>query len=127
MTSSGVPMAERRGLATSSPVGRRISPLRMATRKMVDTASRIFSFLPCPISMPMTTLTPRERPTNRETIRLIGALLSPTAASAVELEKRPTTARSALLKSCCRMLVRASGRENRKIFPASGPFSISIS
>ena len=55
---------------------------------------------------------------------IIGALL-PTAAKAWLLAKRPTTATSTELNSCCMMLLAANGSVNRTIFMKSGPWSIS--
>ena len=50
-----------------------------------------------------------------------------TAASAWSPANRPTTATSAELNNCCKILLNASGIENRISFPASPPFNISIS
>ena len=125
-TSSGVDMRRSRFGAMISPSVSTMQPERKAVRTLVWTASLIFSFSPRPMRDAMTTFVPRERPENRLTRRLMRAALLPTAAIAVEESKRPTTARSAELNSCCRMLARASGRAKRTIFPARGPCSISI-
>jgi hypothetical protein len=71
-------------------------------------------------------LVPTEKPTNRLTSRLIRELVDPTAASAASPAQRPTTTTSAALNSSCSRLESISGRANNKIFPASGPCTISI-
>ena len=52
--------------------------------------------------------------------------LLPTAAMALSLSNLPTTARSAELKSCCKILDNARGSAKITILPTSGPFNISI-
>ena len=63
---------------------------------------------------------------SNDTIRLMMGPLLPTAASAWWLENRPTTATSVELKSCCKMLLAASGMAKTRIFFKSGPCSMSI-
>mgnify|MGYP000485447172 CR=1 FL=1 len=64
---------------------------------------------------------------NRLTIRLISALVEPTAAKAWGPEKRPTTIMSAALNNSCKMPEMASGMAKRTIFPSRGPLVMSIS
>ena len=54
------------------------------------------------------------------------APLLPTAAMAWLLSNRPTTATSAELNSCCRMVLAASGNANRTILSHRDPCSMSI-
>ena len=74
----------------------------------------------------MTTLAPTDKPTNRFINKLITGVLPPTAAKDLLPAKRPTTATSAELNNCCRMLLAARGRAKISIFLRSGPLSISI-
>ena len=64
---------------------------------------------------------------NRLTIKLISALVEPTAASAWLPENRPTTMMSAALNNSCKMPEMARGMANRTIFPNRGPWVMSIS
>ena len=81
----------------------------------------------CPIRFASAALGPTARPTIRFTKIPTSATQLPTAASAAEPANLPTTATSAELNSCCRILLNASGIANRISLPASFPFSISIS
>ena len=71
-------------------------------------------------------LAPTETPTKRLTSTLMTAPLLPTAAMAWLLSNRPTTATSAELNSCCRMVLAASGNANRTILSHRDPCSMSI-
>ena len=75
-----------------------------------------------------TTFAPTETPTKRFMTRLMIGALQPTAAvaSAGSEAKCPTTATSTELKSCCRMLLAASGIAKRRILSAREPLSMSI-
>ena len=64
---------------------------------------------------------------NSLTIKLIMALVEPTAARAWGPTNCPTTMMSAALNSSCKMPEIAKGMANRTIFPNSGPWVMSIS
>ena len=72
-------------------------------------------------------MAPTEKPINRLTIRLMTALVEPTAARAVGPMNWPTTTMSAALNSSCKMPDSARGMANRTILPSRGPFVMSIS
>ena len=126
LISAGTPIHRRMGRVSSSPKAVRNSPEITATRIEVWTALRT----PCrscwPMNLEITTLAPREMPTNRLRSREIIEVLLPTAAMASFPTKRPTTATSAALKSCCRIPVKASGRANQTSRGPMGPFSMSM-
>ena len=87
----------------------------------------ILSLRFCPIRFANTAFGPTENPTIRFTKIPTNATQLPTAANALSPANLPTTATSAELNSCCKILLNASGMENRISFPARPPFSISIS
>ena len=103
------------------PSTSKIAPAESASEMTVWTASLISSRRPAPTRLAITTFAPTDSPTNRLTNREITEELLPTAAIASALAKRPITARSAALNSCCSTLLAASGSANRTIFPANGP------
>ena len=80
-----------------------------------------------PIRFASAAFGPTESPTIRFTKIPTSATQLPTAASACSPANLPTTATSAELNSCCKILLNANGIENRISFPASPPFNISIS
>ena len=110
----------------SPPARNRMPPTRAAMME-VETALRIPSRLPWPMYWAMTTFVPREIPMKRLIISPTSGPLLPTAAMAFSPTKRPTTAISAALKTCCRMPVTASGSENTSILSQREPFNMSIS
>ena len=125
-TSSGTFIMPRSIGASISPTPSMINPLMTAKSTTVCTASFALSFLPWPISLATTTFAPTESPRKRLTIRFTNEELLPTAAMALSLSNLPTTARSAELKSCCKILDNARGSAKITILPTSGPFNISI-
>ena len=78
----------------------------------------------CPAS---STFAPMESPEETVTISAMISVFVPTAASASAFSRKPTTTISAALKSCCTMLLSATGSVNASSFPARPPCSISIS
>ena len=115
------------GFAVSQPTI--ISPTPSAAPNVITVCSvrLISSRLFCPMSSASTAFGPTDSPTIRLTKIPTSATQLPTAASAVSPANRPTTATSAELKSCCRMLLNASGSAKRMSFPARPPCSMSIS
>lgn len=75
-----------------------------------------FSFLFCPIKFAISIFAPIDKPDEIVTISAIISVFVPTAASAFESSKNPTTAVSAALKSCCIMLLKAIGSVNNNSF-----------
>ena len=69
----------------------------------------------------MTTLEPMLTPKKRLMKRLMMNVFAPTAASAVLLAKRPTTATSTVLNSWVSTLLNAMGIAKRTILPCKGP------
>ena len=72
-------------------------------------------------------MAPTEKPINRLTIRLMTALVEPTAARAVGPTNWPTTMMSAALNKSCRIPDRARGMANRMVLLTMGPLVMSIS
>ena len=95
--------------------------------RIVWTMLLIFPRFFCPIRFASAAFGPTASPTIRFTKIPTSATQLPTAASAWSPANRPTTATSAELNNCCKILLNASGIENRISFPASPPFNISIS
>ena len=120
-------MSSSRGLENRTPATIRITPLTRLKRTDVCTVSLTSSSFRAPYPWAVSTLVPMERPMNTLTIRLISALVEPTAASAWAPEKRPTTTISAALKSSCSTPESIRGKVKTRIFPNSGPLHISIS
>ena len=85
------------------------------------------SLLFCPIMVARDALGPTERPTIRLTKIPTSATQLPTAAIALPFANLPTTATSAELKSCCKILLNANGMANIISLPAVFPFNISSS
>ena len=119
-------MRARRGFETSSPKAARITPKITDERTAVPAALGISRCFLIPMSRDIITFAPMESPADRLTIRAAISPFVPTAASAPFSPKRPITAVSAELKSCWTTLVRSMGRANIIIFPARGPFNISV-
>ena len=103
-----------------------ISPSRTDKEIEVWTAAGMARKFLFPVYPAMSTLLPMESPTERQMKRAMSSPLMPTAASALASAKRPTTAVSAALKSCCSMPVRAMGMAKRIIFFTNGPSVICI-
>ena len=127
ITLSGVPESSRITLAESIPRHIRRSPRTAPNVRIVWSMSLICSLFFCPIKVASAAFGPTDSPTIRFTKIPTSATQLPTAASAVSPAKRPTTATSAELNSCCKILLNARGIANRISFPAIPPFSISIS
>ena len=96
-----------------------------ATSVTVLIAWRILCSSRCPRWLDMTTFAPIEIPIKRLMSRLMTGALLPTAAKALLLAKRPTTATSTELNNCCKRLLAARGNAKINIFIKSGPFSMS--
>ena len=125
-TSTGVPMASMSGRAMTRPMPISRRPPVIAIAMTVWMASDTSSMRPLPISVATTTFGPIDAPTRKFTKTPTFATLAPTAARASPPAKRPTTATSAELKKCCRILLAASGSANSTSFQKSPPCSISI-
>ena len=127
ITDSGVPDTSRITLASNSP--RTISPTPRSTpnARMVWSISGILSLFFCPIRLASAALGPTDSPTIRFTKIPTNATQLPTAANALPPANRPTTATSAELNNCCKILLNARGRANKISLPDSLPCSISIS
>ena len=81
----------------------------------VPTDSRTFFSLRAPKCVATSTFTPLPRPIRKPVKRKTSVVVEPTEPMAAELEKRPTTARSTILKSICRRFVNISGMEKAMI------------
>ena len=101
-------------------------PLTSARVIAVWTLPLTLSCRPAPRSRATTTLVPTDSPTNRLIIRLISAVLEPTAARASLPANRPTTTTSAALNSSCSRLEAISGRAKSSILSASDPLHMSM-
>ena len=126
-TSNGELVISRMGLAKNCPITSKNTPLSSATLMTVWITSLISRLRPKPMKWPMTTLAPTDRPTNRLVSRLMAAVLLPTAPKACRPAKWPTTAISAELNNCCRILLAARGSAKSNILSSREPWSISIS
>ena len=73
----------------------------------------------------MTTLAPTDNPTKEFTNKLIIGPLAPTAAKAPLPAKLPTTATSAALNNCCKILLAAKGSAKSISLFQMEPFNIS--
>ena len=90
--------------------------LRSGTRGTTCGRTRAHSFsLRAPKCVATSTLAPLPRPIRKPVNRKMSVVVEPTEPMAAELEKRPTTARSTMLKSICKRLVNISGREKPMI------------
>ena len=127
ITLSGVPDASRMTRAVKSPIAMRTTPRMEPKVRMVCIIRLIFSLFFCPMRFARAAFGPTERPTIRFTKMPTSATQLPTAASALSPANLPTTATSAELKSCCRILLQARGMAKSISFPPRPPFSISIS
>ena len=97
------------------PITSNDTPLISATDITVCTASLTLSSLPCPIKFAIITFAPIDNPTNIFISKLITGLFPPTAAKAALPANLPTTATSAELNNCCRMLLAANGSAKNNI------------
>lgn len=70
-------------------------------------------------------MTPLPRPIRKPVNRKMSVVVEPTEPMAAELEKRPTTARSTMLKSICKRLVNIRGSEKPMIWRPRLPCVIS--
>ena len=70
----------------------------------------------------MTTLAPTDNPTKEFTNKLIIGPLAPTAAKAPLPAKLPTTATSAALNNCCKILLAAKGSAKSISLSQMDPF-----
>ncbi len=103
-----------------------MKPIRTDSRSAVLITAGIFSLWSFPMSAAINTLTPTASPEDVVTISAMISVLVPTAAKAFASPKYPTTAVSAALNNCWRMLLRAMGRVNSNRFLVRGPCSMSI-
>ncbi len=110
----------------ATPATARTTEHTTAAMAVVCTAPRILAMSSWPICTAITTFTPTESPTNSATNRLMMGATPPTAASALLPSHWPANMASVEFSSCCRILVMASGMENRMILPAKGPCSMSM-
>ena len=107
--------SSRSGRAKISPSASIKKPAIRHTRNDVWTDSRTFFSLRAPKCVATSTLAPLPRPIRKPVNRKMSVVVEPTEPMAAELEKRPTTARSTMLKSICKRLVNISGREKPMI------------
>ena len=126
MTSAGEEVHTSSWRTITAPTHIMPTPLSRPRVMAVWTLWLTLSCRPEPRSRAMTTLVPTDSPTKMLIIRLISAVLEPTAARASLPANWPTTTTSAALNSSCSRLDAISGREKSRILLASGPLHISI-
>ena len=86
-----------------------------ASSTAVCTARWALSASPAPMAVATTTLAPNEIPWNSDTSSEMMNALLPTPASALVPTSWPATAMSAVLYSCCKMAVTATGMLKSRI------------
>lgn len=97
------------------PIPHSAMPISSESSAAVATVCRVPSASRAPIWRAVTTLMPLPSPIRKPVNRLTSVVVEPTAPSATEPEKRPTTAISDILNSTCSRLEAISGRLNSRI------------